>query len=396
MSEVRRMVQQGLDRWFLRQDVIDQLLQSGDDDLEGISAYADRILMIAQTEEAEHQTLEDPFDRSVALVLSLVNSEGLDAWNIDLTSFLRQFTKRVKSQAKNLDLPACGRLIRMAWEVLHYQAAHLFDRIQYQDMEDEWDMDFEFGWEAEYDDHEFHFTNTVLQGGADDVLETLFDERVRRDEGRPVTLGELLSALKDAADDADALKLREKNRAAHAIEVEEMISNVGGRMHNEDLDGDIERCWNALRQTTQDIGSSNVPLKSVIKTMIPILESTFGAVPEGYGDDARVSSFIAGLFLTHKGIASITQGNQLDDVIMIEDLWPQLSTFEDVLAATLEADQQAQEARESSKTGSTLHAERLQQRAEKARLSEEKAKAKLEKEQEESKPDFEEHEWLVE
>ena len=396
MSEVKKMVQQGLDQWFLRQDVIDQLLQSGDDDLEGISAYADRILMIAQTEEAEHQTLEDPFDRSVALVLSLVNSEGLDAWNIDLTSFLRQFTKRVKSQAKNLDLPACGRLIRMAWEVLHYQAAHLFDRIQYQDMEDEWDMDFEFGWEAEYDDHEFHFTNTVLQGGADDVLETLFDERVRRDEGRPVTLGELLSALKDAADDADALKLREKNRVAHAIEVEEMISNVGGRMHNEDLDGDIERCWNALRQTTQNMGSSNVPLKSVIKTMIPILEATFGEVPEGYGDDARVSSFIAGLFLTHKGLASITQGNQIDDVIMIEDLWPQLATFEDVLAATIEADQQAQEARESLKTGSTLHAERLQERAEKARLAEEKAKAKLEKEQEESKPDFEEHEWLVE
>ena len=396
MSEVKKMVQQGLDQWFLRQDVIDQLLQSGDDDLEGISAYADRILMIAQTEEAEHQTLEDPFDRSVALVLSLVNSEGLDAWNIDLTSFLRQFTKRVKSQAKNLDLPACGRLIRMAWEVLHYQAAHLFDRIQYQDMEDEWDMDFEFGWEAEYDDQEFHFTNTVLQGGADDVLETLFDERVRRDEGRPVTLGELLSALKDAADDADALKLREKNRVAHAIEVEEMISNVGGRMHNEDLDGDIERCWNALRQTTQELGSSNVPLKSVIKTMIPLLEATFGEVPEGYGDDARVSSFIAGLFLTHKGLASITQGNQIDDVIMIEDLWPQLATFEDVLVATLEADQQAQEARESSKTGSTLHAERLQERAEKARLAEEKAKAKLEQEQEESQPDVGEHEWLVE
>jgi len=390
------MVQQGLDQWFLRQDVIDQLLQSGDDDLEGISAYADRILMIAQTEEAEHQTLEDPFDRSVALVLSLVNGEGLDAWNIDLTSFLRQFTKRVKSQAKNLDLPACGRLIRMAWEVLNYQAAHLFDRIQYQDLQDEWDMDFEFGWEAEYDDHEFHFTNTVLQGGADDVLETLFDERVRRDEGRPVTLGELLSALKDAADDADALKLREKNRVAHAIEVEEMISNVGGRMHNEDLDGDIERCWNALRQTTQDMGSSNVPLKSVIKTMIPLLEATFGEVPEGYGDDARVSSFIAGLFLTHKGLASITQGNQIDDVIMIEDLWPQLATFDDVLAATLEADQQAQEARESSKTGSTLHAERLQERAEKARLAEEKAKAKLEQEQEGSKPDVGEHEWLVE
>ena len=43
------MSQKGLDQWFLRQDVIDQLLQSGDDDLEGINAYADRIMMIAQT-----------------------------------------------------------------------------------------------------------------------------------------------------------------------------------------------------------------------------------------------------------------------------------------------------------------------------------------------------------
>ena len=390
------MVQQGLDQWFLRQDVIDQLLQSGDDDLEGINAYADRILMIAQAEEAEHQTLEDPFDRSVALVLSLVNSEGLDAWNIDLSSFLRQFMKRVKSQASTLDLPACGRLIRMAWEVLNYQAAHLFDRLQNQDVEDDWDASFDFGWEAEYDDHEFHFTNTILQGNADDVLENLFDERVRRDEGRPVTLGELLSALKDAADDADALKLREKNRIAHAIEVEEMVSNVGGRMHNEDLDGDIERCWAALRETTQKMGSSNVPLKSVIENLVPILEEAFGAVPEGYGEDARVSSFIAGLFLTHKGMASITQGNELDDIIMIEDLWPQLTSFEEVVDATLEADQEAQAVREASKTGSVLHAERLQERAEKARMAEEKAKQKHEDEQQESSQQLNEHEWLVE
>ena len=396
MNEVVKMIQQGLDQWFLRQDVIDQLLQSGDDDLEGINAYADRILMIAQTEEAEHQTLEDPFDRSVALVLSLVNSEGLDAWNIDLTSFLRQFMKRVKSQANSLDLPACGRLIRMAWEVLNHQAAHLFERIQYQDNEDDWDTGFDFGWETEYDDHEFHFTNTVLQGNADDVLENLFDERVRRDEGRPVTLGELLSALKDAADDADAQKLREKNRIAHAIELEDMISNVGGRMHNEDLDGDIERCWTALRQTTLDMSSSNVPLKSVIKTLVPILESAFGSIPEGYDEDARVSSFIAGLFLTHKGMASITQGNQRNDVIMIEDLWPQLTNFADVLDATLEADQEAQVARSEAKTGSVLHAERLQERAEKARRAEEKARQKIEEEQQTVTADFDEHEWLVE
>ena len=390
------MIQQGLDKWFLRQDVIDQLLQGGDDDLEGINAYADRILMIAQTEEAEHQTLEDPFDRSVALVLSLVNSEGQDAWDINLTSFLRQFTKRVKSHANTLDLPACGRLIRMAWEVLNHQASHLFERIQYQDTGEDWDTGFDFGWETDYDDLEFHFTNTVLEGGADDVLENLFDERVRREEGRPVTLGELLSALKDAADDADALKLRERNRAAHAVEVEAMISNVGGRMHNEDLEGDIERCWDALRQTTLTMDSTQVPLKNVISALIPILESTFGTVPEGYGDDARVSSFIAGLFLTHKGIASITQGNELSDIIMIEDLWPQLSTFEEVLAATFEADLEAEEARKDSRTGSVIHAERLQQRAEKARLAEEKALQTRREEQQMEASAMHEHEWLVE
>ena len=390
------MIQQGLDKWFLRQDVIDQLLQGGDDDLEGINAYADRILMIAQTEEAEHQTLEDPFDRSVALVLSLVNSEGQDAWDINLTSFLRQFTKRVKSHANTLDLPACGRLIRMAWEVLNHQASHLFERIQYQDTGEDWDAGFDFGWETDYDDFEFHFTNTVLEGGADDVLENLFDERVRREEGRPVTLGELLSALKDAADDADALKLRERNRAAHAVEVEAMISNVGGRMHNEDLEGDIERCWDALRQTTLTMDSTQVPLKDVISALIPILESAFGTVPEGYSDDARVSSFIAGLFLTHKGIASITQGNELSDIIMIEDLWPQLSTFEEVLAATFEADLEAEEARKDSRTGSIIHAERLQQRAEKARLAEEKALQMMKEEQQMEASEMHEHEWLVE
>ena len=390
------MIQQGLDKWFLRQDVIDQLLQGGDDDIEGINAYADRILMIAQTEEAEHQTLEDPFDRSVALVLSLVNSEGQDAWDINLTSFLRQFTKRVKSHANTLDLPACGRLIRMAWEVLNHQASHLFERIQYQDTGEDWDTGFDFGWETDYDDLEFHFTNTVLEGGADDVLENLFDERVRREEGRPVTLGELLSALKDAADDADALKLRERNRAAHAVEVEAMVSNVGGRMHNEDLEGDIERCWDALRQTTLTMDSTQVPLKNVISALIPILESAFGAVPEGYSDDARVSSFIAGLFLTHKGIASITQGNELSDIIMIEDLWPQLSSFEEVLAATFEADLEAEEARKDSRTGSVIHAERLQQRAEKARLAEEKALQTMKEEQQMEVSEMHEHEWLVE
>ena len=61
------------------------------------------------------------------------------------------------------------------------------------DMEDEEEF-FDFGWEAEYDDEEFIFTSSVLEGNADQHLPALFGERMRRDEGRPSTLGELLSA----------------------------------------------------------------------------------------------------------------------------------------------------------------------------------------------------------
>ena len=64
-----------------------------------------------------------------------------------------------------------------------------------------------------------------------------------------MTLGELLSAFKMAADEAEVLKQRENNRKRHAIELQDYLSNVGGRMHDEDLEGDIERSWRALKQS---------------------------------------------------------------------------------------------------------------------------------------------------
>ena len=231
------MQQAVLDDWFLRQDILDQLMGQ-EEDLSEAERYADRILRIAQEESAEHQVLSDPFDRSVALVLSLVKEEGMDPWNIDLSAFLKLFTQRVRKEASGLDLPACGRLIRMSWEVLTQQASTLFDRVIALDFEDEEDFT-DFGWEAEYDDEEFIFTSSVLEGSADQVLPSFFGERIRRDEGRPSTLGELLSALKDACDEAEILKAKEEYRKEHAAELKNMLDNVGSRMHNEDMEGDI-------------------------------------------------------------------------------------------------------------------------------------------------------------
>ena len=279
-----------LDRWFLQQEVIDQLLGQGED-REDAEQFGQRIAAIAATEEAEHQSLHDPFDRSVALVLSLVREEAFNPWDVDLSAFLSVFAQRVKD-GENLDLPACGRLIRLSWEVLHHQSAVLFEKIQ--PVEDEvWDDDQAFGWESEYDDEAFFFTQSVLDGDADEMLTNLFDERVRRDEGRPVTLAELLSAFKDAADDAEALKQREINRIEHERELSEYLDNVGGRMHNEDLEGDIERCWSALKATCESAGASVVPLVDVIARLKPLLVSTFGGALEDPESEAFVASFIA-------------------------------------------------------------------------------------------------------
>ena len=400
--------QSALDKWFLRQDVIDQLLASGEESEEA-ALFGDKIMAIAEREEAEHQTLLDPFDRSVALVLSLVRDEGLDAWNIDLSSFLKVFTSRVKSEAESLDLPACGRLIRMSWEVLHQQAEDLFDRVQYVDDGNDWEDELGFGWEADYNDEDFFFTNTILQGAADEFLPDLLENRVRRDEGRPVTLVELLSAFKDASDDAETLRLREENRLAHEAELKEFLSDVGGRMHNEDLEGDIKRCWQALRKSCSEISDTKVPVLMVMESLKPILEDTFGQVPEGYDDEAKVASFIAGLFLTHRGFASITQENVPDGVIYLEDMWPNVESFEEI--SLLIEDQQSEENQriQQQDTGSVHHA---QLRAEKARLAEEesarkreKALAKMAKESvdveikepvEVEEQSYEDHEWLVE
>ena len=324
----------------------------------------------------------------MALVLSLVKEEGMDPWNIDLSAFLKIFTLRVREEADGLDLPACGRLIRMSWEVLNQQASTLFDRVIALDMDEDEDF-LDFGWEAEYDDEEFIFTTTVLEGSADLVLPSFFGERVRRDEGRPSTLGELLSALKDACDEAEILKAKEEYRRNHAEELKNMLDNVGSRMHNEDMEGDIRRCWTAMRRVTNSLGEAKVPVSDVTSELEKILLDTFGEVPEGYDVESKITSFVAGLFLTHRGYAWISQDGP-EDPIMLEDRWPNASTFEEV---TVLADKLMEDDSDSIKedeTESMRHTARLAERA-RAALEEEERK-KLEAESVSENPE----DWLVE
>ncbi len=377
------MQQAVLDTWFLRQDIMDQLMRREEDASEA-ERYADRILSIAQEDSAEHQVLSDPFDRSVALVMSLVREEGMDPWNINISAFLKIFTQRVRKEAASLDLPACGRLIRMSWEVLNSQAENLFDRVTAIDMDD--DLDFmDFGWESEYDDDEFIFTTSVLEGSADSVLPSLFDERIRRDEGRPSTLGELLSALKDACDEAEILKAKEENRKLHAEELKNMLANVGSRVHNEDLEADIRRCWDAMRTVTKRHGTPIVPVSEVTLELEENLIQRYGSIPEGYDLESKITSFVAGLFLTHRGYALVSQEGP-EDPIMLEDKWPNAESFEEVIKLGKALVEEDSIAIMDDETVSMRHAARL---AERARIAAEEEIKRLE---ESENPE----DWLVE
>ena len=249
------------DATAMRDDIVTRLLQ-GEEDLE-TSRYLDRLVELAALEEAEHQFLIDPFDRSVALVFQLFRSKDLDPWDVDLTSFLEMFDERIKT-ADNIDLPTCGRLIRMAWQILRGQSSTLIERQDraWDELEEEF-LDFDVsGWETEFSEDDYNFSVGVMTGAADNVLPSMFEGRIHREESRPVTLGELLMGLQSAKQISEDLKLREQiakeRREAHA----KARARFSGSLHIEDLEADLKRTWNALRDRS-DEGDMAVDLKDI-------------------------------------------------------------------------------------------------------------------------------------
>ena len=301
----------------MRDDIVVRLL-GGEADLE-TSRYLDRLVELATLEEAEHQFLIDPFDRSVALVFQLFQSSDLDPWDVDLSSFLEMFNERIK-ESENIDLPTCGRLVRMAWCILRGQASTLMERQERAfDYEEEELWDFDGGWEADFDDADYNFSVGVLTGAADEVLPQMFEGRIHRDESRPVTLGELLMGLQAAGRLAEEQRLREQiakeRREAHTRARE----RFSGSLHVEDLEEDLRRTWEALRDRSEGSGKP-VELRTFVDEMIK------KSIDSGLNHDeaeaeAQVTALVSALFLTHRGYANLTQEKGRNGRILLKDLW---------------------------------------------------------------------------
>ena len=326
--------QQDLTKYLLRQDVIDNLISEREETSKEATEYANRLMELAEVQDSEHNMLDDPFDRSVAIVFQLVRNEDLDPWNIDLSAFIALFGTRIKEEADSVDLPACGRLIRLAWEVLRGQANELLERQNRLDQLEEPEDFTEWGWATDFDEDEFTFTNNLITGELDTELPTLFHERIRRDEGRPVTLAELLTALRDACDDAEALKLKEENRILYQKELKDALANVGSRMHDEDLESDIKYCWNAMKDATNS-GKPTL-LKDVSSKLLEKYRNETDETEEILIDEANITSFVSTLFLTHRGYAEIWQEEVPNGPVYVKDLWPEINDWAKVNDAVKE------------------------------------------------------------
>ena len=301
----------------LRDDIVARMLGS-DADLE-TSRYLDRLVELATLEEAEHQFLIDPFDRSVALVMQLFQSSDLDPWDVDLSSFLEMFNERIK-ESENIDLPTCGRLVRMAWCILRGQASTLLERQEHAfDFEEEEVWDFDGGWESEFDDADYNFSLGVLTGAADEALPQMFEGRIHRDESRPVTLGELLMGLQDAGRLAAEQRLREeiaKERREANARARERFS---GSLHIEDLEGDLQRTWESLKTRSRGTGKP-IGLGDLVEDIASkSVES--GMTNEEADAEAQVTALVSALFLTNRGYVDLKQEKGRNGKITLEDLW---------------------------------------------------------------------------
>ena len=306
--------------------IVKQLLGEQDDTNLDKHRYINRLIEIADLESAEHQSLVDPFDRSVALVFQMFNDASLDPWDVDLSVFIEQFKERIKD-AENIDLPTCGRLIRMAWMVFHGQASTLLERAER--AEEEWEDDpwaLE-GWQTEFEDEEYNFSVGIITGQTTDTLPHLLDGRVKREEGRPVTLTELLMSLQGAHQDVEERRIREASRIKHAAEVSDWMSNVTTRMHKEDLEEDIRRCWEALRASSPD--GSPATLQQVSEKLAEH-SAAEGWTLKDAEVEGQVAGFVSALFLTHRGYTDLWQMEYPNGEIFLQDKWPKFDDFMEV------------------------------------------------------------------
>ena len=210
------------------------------DDAARINHY---VSMLHKTDEGEYISIEDPFDRSIAIAFELVMQQHLNPWDIDLVNFSTMYLKRAKEE--KIDLITAGRIIYMAWKVLKLQSDDLVVSMETQEESYE-----PFGWgdiPTEMwlsKDDAYSYTNLVMN-----MPEAPIDEPLRRNAKRKVTLMELLDAFDKAKKESEEHQLLEKQRQEERERLAELArKRMKGTAHEDHLEEDVELIWQRIKK----------------------------------------------------------------------------------------------------------------------------------------------------
>ena len=229
-------------------DVINHLLfhKSLIDEKDDATRINNYVSMLQKTDEGEHISIENPFDRSIAIAFELVMQQHLNPWDVDLVSFSTLYMKRAKEE--KIDLMTAGRIIYMAWKILKLQSNDLVVTMENQEETYE-----PFGWgdiPTEMwltKDDAYSYTNLVMN-----MPEPPLDEPLRRDSKRKVTLIELLDAFDHARKESEDHQLIEQERKAERERLDQLArKRMNGTAHEDHLEEDVEAVWQKIKNTSK-------------------------------------------------------------------------------------------------------------------------------------------------
>lgn len=262
------MVQLKIDNDVINHLLFHKSLIDENDDASMINYYVD---MLQKTNEGEHISIENPFERSIAIAFELVIRQHLDPWDIDLVNFSTMYIKRAKDE--KIDLITAGRIILMAWKILKLQSNNLIVSIE-DNKENEENFDWnDFPTEMWLEnDQDYSYTNLIMK-----MPKPPISEPVRRDSKRKVTLIELLEAFNYARKESEEHQLIEKQRQEERERLKiKSRKRMIGSAHEDNLEEDVEEIWKKINKYNKKTLSiidlcDSKNREDFIKTLISVL-----------------------------------------------------------------------------------------------------------------------------
>ncbi len=231
-------------------------LSDSEDDFKRIGGYMD---ILSRTESGER--LQDPVDESIRSVFSLVLENGIDPWEIDLSEFVRMYTRKVAEN--RFDMIVAGKLMLMAWKILRLQSDSTRNRSEPPVVEEV----------PEIDDSFFYEEDPLV------VPEVSFVGAYQREPVRPVTMYELIDAFEDARKEIEVQKERERVRAE--LKAREPVKRFENKAHDEDDERDVESVWNRI----QKLGTGQICIDDLytddLKANLTVFVSVLHLVRDG-------------------------------------------------------------------------------------------------------------------